>query len=619
MEPNQEEKTQQQAYKEKLVQNALAAKAFFADERRHMLTALVLWVCLLLAFGLGKLCAFWSLNPPAFLLAQNYWGALLRQWGVLACLILELLFLMFLLVTELKLLKQGWQALKNGIPSMYILVTIVCPLTLLQGIYTVVGVCAWGVNLYTATVYALSGGTILLCAHGGRFLETLFKVYDPQKRSKENPALQEGIENADTTFIEQIKYLVENAHVEKVSLTMLPDRVALFLVPLLLVVAVVSSLSWLWNGFGSQRALEIFMAVLVTGCAAGVFLAVPEAVKEGIRRGRHQGVWFRDATALARVNQVATIIFDKTGTLTEGRPSITDVATFNKGSEQGIITLAAALMQDGTDGISRAFRERAGQNTLPLCTEVRRLNDLVVTARCYHENIRLGPETFVRDYAYLPREAANQALAWQDKGQSVFYLAVGRTLFGMFAVADVLRKESPEVVTELKERNLRTVLMTGDDKRAANHMGKLAGTEQVISELLPAQKADFVQSLQQVGEVVAMVGDGMNDAPALAQADVGMAFGSRLEPLTAASADVVLPKDNLHKVLTCLRLGKKVHQVAKNNLSLALVLNMVALPLAAGLSYFVKLGPWPDGALLLVNIVGILLLFINTGRLRFFK
>jgi hypothetical protein len=113
--------------------------------------------------------------------------------------------------TELKLLKQGWQALKNGIPSMYILVAIVCPLTFLQGVYTVVGVCAWGVNLYTATVYVLSGGTILLCAHGGRFLETLFKVYDPQKRSKENPALQEGIENADTTFIEQIKYLVENA------------------------------------------------------------------------------------------------------------------------------------------------------------------------------------------------------------------------------------------------------------------------------------------------------------------------------------------------------------------------------------------------------------------------
>ena len=616
-----DEAKQQQAKEQQVTQQAAEQGAAtlrrpghsrFPDGWRHLKLVLGVMTALLVVTAAGKLIDWWCLQPPVWLAAREFLLAALGFWGQPVVLSLQLLGLLFLLYLERDQLRRGGRALREGEPCLEILMALACPLAWVQGTLVLAIRIRTGAMLQVET-YLVSAACSLVLAAAAAYGEKVYKLLRPELAASKAEPLPE------TPYLEQIKILVAQARAGKIPLTRMTDRLALILVPVVLVLAVVAALSWLWTGYGWPRALEILTAVLVCGTAAAAFLALPLVVQAALNAGRRQGIWFRDAEVLARTPRVVTVIFDKTGTLTAGKPAVTAVATFKDGSEKGLIALAAALVQDGTDPVSRAFRAKAGPEKLPLCTEVKRHGEGVVTARCFKENIRLGPLAFVQGYVYMPVAALNQAQAWQNEGCTVFYLAVGRTMYGMFAVADVLREESRTVVTALRQQGLRTVLMTGDDKRAANHMGKLAGTDQVISELLPEQKAEFVRSLQQVGEVVAMVGDWMNDAPALAQADVGLAFGSKVDALTASSADIILPRNDLRQVGTSLRLGRKTLQLARQNLRWALLGNMVALPLAAGAGYLLGRGPLPDLAVLGLTLASLLCVFINTQRLRTFK
>ena len=579
---------------------------------RHLKLDLSVFAVLLLITAAGKLVGWWCVQPPAWLAVRETVLAACRWWGAAVVLGLQLFCLLLLLYEERGQLRWGGRALLEGEPCLEILLALAGPLAFLEGCL-LLGIFGRTGNLPAAIAYPVSAAGSLVLAAAAAYGEKVYKVLRPELAAPAVTAVP------DTPYLEQIKNLVAQARAGKIPLARMTDQVALLLVPIVLVLAVVTSLSWLWNGYGWPRALEILTAVLVCGTAAAAFLALPLVVQAALNAGRRQGIWFRDAEVLARTPRVVTVIFDKTGTLTAGKPAVTAVTTFKGGSEKGLIALAAAMVQDGTDPVSRAFRAKAGPAQLPLCTEVQRHGEGVVTARCFKENIRLGPLAFVQGFVYMPLAALDQAQAWQNEGRTVFYLAVGRTLYGMFAVADVLRPESSAVVSALRQQGLRTVLMTGDDKRAANYMGQLAGTDQVISELLPEQKAEFVRSLQQVGEVVAMVGDWVNDAPALAQADVGLAFGSKVDAVTAGSADIILPRNDLRQVGTSLRLGRKTLRLARQNLRWALLGNMVALPWAAGLGYLLGVGPLPDLAVLAVTLASLLGVFINTQRLRTFK
>lgn len=589
-------------------------QAGLPEDWRHLQYIFVAYILLFIFYLSGKVVAFINGQPPLWLQEHPAWSNFLLNFGPVCVLVMQMLCLAVLLFGERELIRKGWLALLSGLPSLEILVGLACPLALVQGIFTIVVQLKTGTGSQTGISYSLSAGVILVMLAVAVYLEKAYKVVHPEVAIKPQPA-----EEMDVTYLEQIKAMVAQAREGKIPLEKMTDRVALIYVPFILVVAVMAALSWLWTGFGWMRGLEIFTAVLLCGTATAAFIAVPYSVRTALNVGRRRGIWFRDVETLARTPQVMTVIFDKTGTLTKGKPAVTDVKTFKGGSERGIITIAAAMVQDGTDPISRAFRAKAGEDTLPLCTEVQRHGEGMVTARCFKENIRLGPQSFVQGFVYMPVEALDQAQTWQNIGRTVFYLSVGRTLYGMFAVSDVLREEGKSVVAALKKQGLRTVMMTGDDNRAANYMGRLAGTDQVISELLPEQKAEFVHSLQQIGEVVAMAGDWLNDAPALAQADVGIAFGSKIDAVTASSAAVILPRNDLQMVEVCLRLGKATLHIARQNLRWSMVLNVLALPVAVGLGYIKGWGALPDEILVILPVISILCLFLNTWRLRFFK
>ncbi len=602
--------------------------------------------CLTLLVLLSAVTAFWPSvwsSLQHLLTAKPGAGAVLARWSLTVFLGLQWVALGILCFQQRFLISQGWRDLIHGRPSMDILVALGSTAAFIEG--SAVWIKVWeicrrdpGPLLHLpATVYFFSGGLLLFLSAAAQRLEQKTKLLRLQRQMPEMDQLGPESEifgteaekvalgisahrlAVDSTFLQQIRYLVQHARSEKIPLEKLTDRVALFLVPLTLVTAIIASLSWFWTGSDWWRWSEILTAVLVTGASAVILPAVPQVVQAALRKGRQQGIWYRDAGALAAAPLVTTVIFDKTGTLTEGKPRVNEVRTFQDGKESGLLLLAAALLQDGTDPVSRAFRERTLQQKLPLCTEVKRVDEVCVTARCYHENIRFGPRYFVQDHIRLPQEAAAQAQQWQDEGSTVFYLSVGRYLYAMFAVADVLRPESSRVVKLLQKRGLRTVLMTGDDKRAANHIGKLAAAEQVMSELLPEQKADYVHSLQLVGEVVAMVGDWLNDAPALAQADLGLAFGSKVDAMTAYSADVVLPRNDLDSVPACLQLGSETRRLAKQNTGWSLFCSLLLLPGAAGLGYWLGNRPWPDLALLVPAVLGQVGMELNTLRLHFFK
>lgn len=589
-------------------------QARLPEDWHHLQYMFGTYILLLIFYLSGKVVTFINGQPPLWLQEHLVWSVFLLNFGPVSAMIMQLLCLAVLIFWERELIRDGCLALLNGLPSLEILVGLACPLALVQGIITIVVQLKTGTGSQPGISYSLSAGVILVMLAVAAYLEKAYKVVHPEIAIK--PAASEEM---DITYLEQIKALVAQAREGKIPLEKMTDRIALIYVPFILVVAVIAALSWLWTGFGWLRSLEIFTVILLCGTATAAFIAVPYSVRTALNVGRRRGIWFRDVETLARTPQVVTVIFDKTGTLTEGKPAVTDVKTFKGGSERGIIAIAAAMVQDGTDPISRAFRTKAGEDALPLCTEVQRHGEGMVTARCFKENIRLGSQNFVQGFVYMPVEALDQAQAWQNMGRTVFYLSVGRTLYGMFAVSDVLREDGKSVVASLQKQGLRTVMMTGDDKRAANYMGHLAGTDQVISELMPEQKAEFVHSLQQIGEVVAMAGDWLNDAPALAQADVGIAFGSKIDAVTASSAAIILPRNDLQMVEVCLRLGKETLHIARQNLRLSLILNVLALPFAAGLGYLKGWGALPDEILVILPVISIFFLLLNTWRLRFFK
>ena len=288
-----------------------------------------------------------------------------------------------------------------------------------------------------------------------------------------------------------------------------------------------------------------------------------------------------------------------------------------EGSETGLRALAAALAGDAEDATSDAFRHLAGEGAaLPACEELTGTIETGVHARCYRENVRLGPLHFVRRFAAIPNEAVLRAQTWENTGATCYFLTVGRKLFALFGITDTLRDEAQSTLLALKQAGLRTVRLSGDNTRAANGLGRLAGADKVVSELRPEQKAEFVRTLQEGGEVVVTVGDWVNDAPSLAQSDVGIAFGTDAGALTLQSARVVLLRPNLRLVPRVLALSRAALRNLRQNVVLALVVSACALPAALTLPWLGG-APWAGAAgLLLVLATGALLVFVSTFRVR---
>ena len=404
----------------------------------------------------------------------------------------------------------------------------------------------------------------------------------------------------------------------KAPLPQFLDLPSIWLVSGSILLAIVACLSFFFTGKATFPIWQIAMSIFVCCCPVLMLPAVSAAAFTAVQKAAGQNILLRDGTILGDAGETTLIIFDKTGTLTIGHPVLTDIHIFNDGSEPGLLSLAAAMLQDSDLPEAAAVREAAEGCKLPLVTEVRSTPEGWHSARCFKENIRLGSLEFVKRYVRIPSETNGCVEQMSDAGKTVWYLTVGRTLYAIFGFSDELRKETPEVMRRLKEMNIVTSVMTGDNKRAGLYLGRLAGADRVAAELLPTHKAQLVQTFRKGGEVVAVVGDGDNDAPALECADFGFAIGSGTKTVWKA-AQVVLTDNDLRNVAATFTLSRACVETIKDSVRKVCICNLVLLPFALGITALFGgpiLKPW---MLLLVTIVAAVLVIHNTWKLKKMK
>lgn len=417
---------------------------------------------------------------------------------------------------------------------------------------------------------------------------------------------------ADTTLSQVIR-MVEEAGGSKAPIARLADKIAGIFVPTVMVIAAVTFAAWMLAGYGLEFALRCGISVLVISCPCALGLATPVAIMVGTGRGAQMGVLFKNAEALENLHSVDTVVLDKTGTLTTGKPQVTDILP-GKLNKTDLLNLAAALECKSEHPFAKAIIEKAG-NTVTPAEDFETLPGQGVAGtidgvRCYGGNRRLM-ETLGIEIPDLPE------LAKEGKTPLHFGNAEG-VYFGTIAAADVLKPDSAAAVASMEKLGVKVVMLTGDNGATAAAIASKAGIQEVVSDVLPTEKAGTVRKLQEEGRKVLMVGDGINDAPALATANVGMAIGAGTD-IAMESADVVLMNSSLTSVSAAMELSRATIRNIRENLFWAFFYNTLGIPVAAGalfIPFGLQLSPMIGAAAMSLSSVFVV---TNALRLRFFK
>ncbi len=382
------------------------------------------------------------------------------------------------------------------------------------------------------------------------------------------------------TALAQIIKLVEDAQGSKAPIARLADQVAGVFVPAVMAIATVAALLWLLAGKEPGFALSVFISVLVIACPCALGLATPTAIMVGTGKGAQNGVLFKDAQALELSSHVTTVIFDKTGTITQGRPRVTDLLPAGGYREEELLRLAASCERASEHPLGQAIVTAAVERDLSLgeVTGFSSVTGKGILGQVEGKEIRVGNAAWLK----LPRTQEADDLA--AKGKTPMLVTVDGEYAGVVAVADVVKEDSVSAIRDLEQMGIRTAMITGDNQKTADAIARQVGLSTVFAEVLPQDKARYVKELMDKGEKVAMVGDGVNDAPALTQADVGIAIGSGTD-VAIEAADVVLVKNSIRDVVTALKLGRATIRNVKQNLFWAFCYNTLGIPVAAGLLY----------------------------------
>jgi Cu+-exporting ATPase len=385
------------------------------------------------------------------------------------------------------------------------------------------------------------------------------------------------------TVIAHIAKLVEEAQGSKAPIQHLADKIASIFVPVVMVLALASFGVWYFVlGVGFAAALMNAIAVLVIACPCALGLATPTAIMVGTGRGASLGVLIKNAESLEHAHKINTIVFDKTGTITSGTPSVTDIQGFNGTNEETVLRLAASLENKSEHPLGAAVVREAAKRSLVLdeTESFHSHTGFGVEGTVNGRQSSVGSEKMMRDASIDTTPASNAILSFSEQGKTLILAASDGKLVGIIALADTIRPASNKTAAELKEMGFELVLLTGDNSRTAHAIAAQAGIDKVFAEVLPQEKAAKLQELQSQGKIVAMVGDGINDAPALAQADVSIAMGSGTD-LAMETADITLMKSDLRGVLRAIRLSRQTMRTIKQNLFWAFVYNSIGIPLAA--------------------------------------
>lgn len=419
---------------------------------------------------------------------------------------------------------------------------------------------------------------------------------------------------ADTT-LSQIVRLVEEAASSKAPISKLADKVSAVFVPTVITIAVLTVIVWLITGHSVSFALSCGIAVLVISCPCALGLATPTAIMVGTGRGAEMGVLIKSAEALEIAHEVKTVVMDKTGTVTLGKPQITDIVT-NGVAEEELLRVAAAVEKPSEHPLAAAILERAG--TPALVTDFQQAAGRGLSAVLDGKRILAGNKKWMEENGVALEAVAQTADSFADEGKTPLYFAADGALLGMIAVADVVKPTSKEAIEEFAHMGVNVVMLTGDNRKTAEAIQRQLGIQKVIAEVLPQDKEAEIQRLQAGGAKVAMIGDGVNDAPALARADVGVAIGAGTD-IAIESADIVLMKSDLKDAVAAFELSRAVIRNIKENLFWAFFYNVIGIPLAAGAlfpAFGLKLNPMFGAAAMSLSSVFVV---SNALRLKLFK
>ncbi len=422
------------------------------------------------------------------------------------------------------------------------------------------------------------------------------------------------------TALAQIVKLVEDAQGSKAPIAQMADIVSGYFVPIVFAIAIVSALAWYISGQGEVFALTIFISVLVIACPCALGLATPTAIMVGTGKGAENGVLIKGGEALESTHKIQTIVFDKTGTITEGRPEVTDIVTTEIIDKEKLLQIAASAEKGSEHPLGEAIVRGAEKENLEII-KIERFNNIPghgIEVELDGKVVYLGNRKLMlnKEVDLSSLETESDRLA--SEGKTPMYISFGSSLAGIIAVADIVKESSAGAIKKLHQMGIEVAMITGDNKRTAEAIARQVGIDRILAEVLPEDKANEVKKLQAEGKKVAMVGDGINDAPALAQADIGIAIGSGTD-VAMESADIVLMRSDLMDVPTAIQLSKSTIRNIKQNLFWAFAYNVAGIPVAAGILYAFggpKLNPILAAAAMSLSSVSVL---TNALRLKRFK
>ena len=424
----------------------------------------------------------------------------------------------------------------------------------------------------------------------------------------------------DDTTLAQIVRLVDEATSSKAPIAKLADKVSGIFVPVVILIAVAATVCWLIAGQSFEFALSIGISILVISCPCALGLATPTAIMVGTGKGAANGILLKSAEALETAHGIDTVVLDKTGTITKGQPAVTDMAAVNETDETGLLQVAASLEKLSEHPLAEAIVSEAESRSISFLP-VKNFRQIpgqgiigeIDGQKCYAGNRRMLEENHIEGgkLMVLGDEMANE-------GKTPLFFARDNQLMGAIAVADVVKPTSKQAIDELKQMGIETIMLTGDNARTAEAIKRQVGVSRVVAEVMPQDKEREVRTLQDAGKRVAMVGDGINDAPALARADVGIAIGAGTD-VAIESADIVLMKSDLLDAVTAIQLSKAVIRNIKENLFWAFFYNVIGIPVAAGI-FFTAFG-WKLSPMIGAFAMSFSSVFVvsNALRLRFFK
>ena len=421
------------------------------------------------------------------------------------------------------------------------------------------------------------------------------------------------------TALSQIVKLVEDAQGSKAPIAKMADIISAYFVPIVIGLAILSSVAWLLAGETGVFALSIFISVLVIACPCALGLATPTAIMVGTGKGAEYGVLIKGGEALETTHKLSTLIFDKTGTITEGKPKVTDIVTTNLSEEQ-LLIYAASAEKGSEHPLGEAIVRAAIDRGYQLC-ELQSFNAIPghgIEVGIQGKQMLLGNKKLMIEKTIDVSSLSETSDQLAYDGKTPMYMAIDGQLAGIIAVADTVKESSKKAIETLHQMGIKVAMITGDNQKTADAIARQVGIDLVLAEVLPADKANEVKKLQETGVKVGMVGDGINDAPALAQADIGIAIGSGTD-VAIESADIVLMKSDLMDVSTAIKLSKATIRNIKENLFWAFAYNVLGIPVAMGLLHLLGgplLNPMIAAAAMSLSSVSVLL---NALRLRRFK